>query len=177
MEWLILRLIRLEENRYEEKVHSPVDRGRTKYLRKLISAGTAPARKLNRARILLKADVGKHAEGEALIDKEIAGMLDTSTATVQRVRGRFYEGGLEAPLERSLPDRVYKRSLDGRAEAHLIALACSEPPRGQGRWSFRLLADKAVELGIVESISSISHETVRKTLKKTNFTLTSSSSG
>jgi transposase len=145
-----------------------------KYLRKLISASTSPARKLNRARILLKADVGKHAEGEALIDKEIAGMLDTSTATVQRVRERFYEGGLEAALERSLPDRVYKRSLDGRAEAHLIALACSEPPRGQGRWSFRLLADKAVELGIVESIS---HETVRKTLKKTNFTLTSSSSG
>ncbi len=146
-----------------------------KYLRKLISAGTAPARKLNRARILLKADVGKHAEGEALIDKEIARMLETSPATVQRVRERFYEGGLEAALERSLPDRAaYKRSLDGRAEAHLIALACSEPPRGQGRWSFRLLADKAVELGIVEKVS---HETVRKTLKKTNFALTSSSSG
>jgi hypothetical protein len=77
-------------------------------------------------------------------------------------------------LERSLPDRVYKRSLEGRAEARLIALACSEPPRGWDRWSFRLLADKAIELGIVESVS---HETVRKTLKKTNFALTSSSSG
>ena len=135
------------------------------HLRKLISSGTAPARKLNRARILLKADVGKHAEGEALIDREIAQMLETSAATVQRVRERFYEGGLEAALERSMPDRVYKqRSLEGRAEAHLIALACSEPPRGRDRWSFRLLADKAVELGIVEKIS---HETVRKTLKKT----------
>jgi transposase len=144
------------------------------YLHKLISSGTAPARKLNRARILLKADVGKHTEGEALIDKEIAQMLETSTATVQRVRERFYEGGLEAALERSLPDRIYKRSLDGRAEAHLIALACSEAPRGWDRWSLRLLADKAVELGIIDSIS---HETVRKALKKTNFALTSSSSG
>jgi transposase len=144
------------------------------YLHKLISAGTAPARKLNRARILLKADVGKHAKGEALIDKEIARMLETSPATVQRVRERFYEGGLEAALERSMPDRVYKRSLEGRAEAHLIALACSEPPRGRDRWSFRLLADKAVELGIVEKVS---HETVRKTLKKTNLSLTSSSNG
>jgi transposase len=154
------------------------------YLHKLISAGTAPARKLNRARILLKADVGKQAEAnrprqtgrgkQALIDRQIAQMLETSTATVQRARERFYEGGLQAALERSKPDRVYKRSLEGRAEARLIALACSEPPRGQDRWSFRLLADKAVELGIVEEVS---HETVRKTLKKTNSSLTSSSSG
>src|SRR5215213_385346 len=144
------------------------------YLHKLISSGTAPARKVNRARILLKADVGKHTEAQAVSDRQIARMLETSTATVQRARERFYEGGLEAALERSKPDRVYKRSLDGRAEARLIALACSEPPRGQGRWSFRLLADKAVELGIVEEVS---HETVRKTLKKTNFALTSSNSG
>jgi transposase len=144
------------------------------YLHKLISSGTAPARKLNRARILRKADIGKHAEGEALIDKEIARMLETSPATVQRVRERFYEGGLEAALERSLPDRVYKRSLEGRAEARLIALACSEPPLGRDRWSFRLLADKAVELAIVEEVS---HETVRKVLKKTNFALTSSRVG
>ncbi len=145
------------------------------YLHKLISAGTAPARKLNRARILLKADVvGKHAEAQALIDRQIAQMLETSTATVQRARERFYEGGLQAALERSKPDRVYKRSLEGRAEARLIALACSEPPRGQDRWSFRLLADKAVELGIVEEVS---HETVRKTLKKTPSSLTSSSNG
>jgi hypothetical protein len=144
------------------------------YLHKLISSGTAPARKLNRARILRKADIGKHAEGEALIDKEIARMLETSPATVQRVRERFYEGGLEAALERSLPDRLYKRSLEGRAEARLIALACSEPPLGRDRWSFRLLADKAVELAIVEEVS---HETVRKVLKKTNFALTSSRVG
>src|SRR3712207_1594017 len=90
-------------------------------------------------------------------------MLETSTATVGRVRERFFRQGLDASLERSMPDRVYKRSLDRRAEAHLIALACSEAPQGRDRWSLRLLADKAVELGIVEKVS---HETVRKTLKK-----------
>jgi transposase len=134
-------------------------------LRKLISAGSAPARMLNRARILLKADVGRYAEGEPLIDREIAPMLETSTATVQRVRERFCRQGLEAALERSAPERVYRRSFDGRAEARLIALACSEAPEGRERWSMRLLADKAVEMGIVRSVS---HETVRKTLKKTN---------
>jgi transposase len=146
------------------------------HLRKLISAGTAPARMLSRARILLKADVGEHAGGgaQALIDKEIAKMLETSAATVQRVRERFCRQGLDAALERSMPDRVYKRSFDGRAEARLIALACSEPPEGREHWSLRLLADKAVELGIVEEVS---HETIRKTLKKTNFGLTWSRGG
>jgi hypothetical protein len=145
-------------------------------LDKLISSGTAPARMLNRARILLKADIGEHAgEGRlALIDREIARMLETSTATVGRVRERFCRQGLDAALERSLPDRAYKRSLDGRAEARLIALACSEAPRGRDRWSMRLLADKAVELGIVETVS---HETVRKTLKKTSSDPTSSKGG
>jgi transposase len=144
-------------------------------LRKLISAGSASARMLNRARILLKADVGKHSEGEPLLDREIAPMLETSTATVQRVRERFCRQGLDAALEqRSVPDRVYERSFDGRAEARLIALACSKAPEGRGRWSMRLLADKAVELGIVDSVS---HETVRKTLKKTNSAPTSSRAG
>jgi transposase len=136
-------------------------------LYKIISAGSASARMLNRARILLKADQGKHAEGEEpLIDREIAPMLETSTATVQRVRERFFRQGLDAALERSAPVRLYERSFDGRAEARLIALACSQAPEGRERWSMRLLAQKAVEMGIVESVS---HETVRKTLKKTNF--------
>jgi transposase len=139
------------------------------YLYGLISAGSASARMLNRARILLKADVGKHSEGKPLIDQQIAPMLETSSATVQRVRERFCRQGLDAALERSKPDRIYHRSLDGRAEARLIALACSEAPEGRERWSMRLLADKAVEMGIV---GSVSHETVRKTLKKTNCALT-----
>jgi transposase len=143
-------------------------------LRKLISAGSASARMLNRARILLKADVGKHSEEGSLLDRQIAPMLETSTATVQRVRERFCRQGLDAALERSAPDRVYERSFDGRAEARLIALACSEAPEGRERWSMRLLADKAVELGIVEGVS---HETVRKTLKKTNSALTWSRAG
>ncbi len=144
-------------------------------LHKLISAGSASARMLNRARILLKADVGKHAEGaEPLLDRQIAPMLETSTATVQRVRERFCRQGLDAALERSAPERVYRRSFDGRAEARLIALACSEAPEGRERWSMRLLADKAVEMGIVEGVS---HETVRKTLKKTNCAPTWSRAG
>ncbi len=143
-------------------------------LLKLLSAGTAAARMLTRARILLKADVGEHAEGPPLFDREIAGMLETSQATVGRVRERFCRQGLDAALERSLPERVYKRSLDGRAEAHLIALACSQAPEGRDRWSMRLLADKAAELGIV---GAISHETVRKALKKTSSVPTSSKDG
>jgi transposase len=139
-------------------------------LHKRISAGSAPARMLNRARILLKADLERHSEGEPLLDTEIAPMLETSTATVQRVRERFCRQGLDAALARSAPDRVYERSLDGRAEARLIALACSEAPEGRERWSMRLLADKAVEMGVV---GSVSHETVRKTLKKTNCVPTS----
>lgn len=136
-------------------------------LLKLIRAGEAPARMLNRARVLLKADRGEHAgERLALADREIARMLETSAATVGRVRERFFRQGLDAALERSMPDRLYERSFDGRTEARLIALACSQAPEGRDRWSMRLLADKAVELGIVESVS---HETVRKTLKKTSF--------
>ena len=144
-------------------------------LRDLISAGIAPARMLTRARILLKAAAGEHAGGgPAFTDKQVAEMLESSAATVGRVRERFCRQGLDAALERSMPDRVYKRTLDGRAEAHLIALACSGAPEGRDRWSMRLLADKAVELGIVDAIS---HETVRKTLKKTHCVPISSRGG
>ena len=134
---------------------------------RLISRGSAKARKLNRARILLKADRGEYSDhqGEELSDVAIARMLETSSATVGRLRERFFVQGLDAALERSMPDRVYERSFDGRAEARLIALACSEAPEGRDRWSLRLLAEKAVEMDIVESVS---HETVKKTLKKTS---------
>ena len=141
-------------------------------LSKLVSSGTAPARMLNHARVLLKADV--EGPGASWTDERIAKALDTSIATVGRVRKRFCWQGLDAALERSLPERIYERSLDGRAEARLIALACSGPPEGRDRWSMRLLADKAVELGIVEAIS---HESVRKALKKTSCVPTSSKGG
>jgi len=133
-------------------------------LKRLIAAGTAPARKLTHARILLKAD--QSPEGPGWVDEAIADAVETSQPTVSRVRKRYFEEGLEAALNRRPPKREYRRKLDGEQEARLIALACSEQPEGQARWSLRLLADKLVELEIVEE--EVSYQTVRRTLKKTN---------
>jgi len=132
-------------------------------LRGLVGSGTAPARMLTRARILLKADHGEGGAGWS--DAAIVGALDVNPSTVLRVRRRFVAEGLAATLARKRPDRVYERALDGAQEAHLIALACSEAPDGADRWSLRLLADELVRLEVVETIS---HETVRQTLKKTS---------
>ncbi len=132
-------------------------------LQSLISAGTAPARLLMHARILLKTD--QSPDGPAWVDDAIAEAVEVSQPTVARVRKLFVEQGLEAALHRRAPRRHYQRKLDGTHEAHLIALACSEPPKGQARWSLRLLADKLVELDIVEDVS---YQTVRRVLKKTN---------
>ncbi len=131
-------------------------------LRTLVGRGTAPARMLTRARILLKADQGEG--GAAWADAAIAGALDIHPTTVARVRRQCVEEGLAAALERKRPDRVYERVLDGAQEAKLVAVTCSAPPEGQTRWSLRLLADEPVRLEVVEAIS---HETVRQTLKKT----------
>jgi transposase len=121
----------------------------------LISRGKPSARKVTRARILLKAD-------EGFIDRDIAAALNTSTATVEQIRQRFVEGGLDKALnERPRPGQKYK--LDGTASAYVIATACSTPPEGHQRWTLRLLADKVVELGLAESVS---HETIRALLKK-----------
>ncbi len=132
-------------------------------LRTLVGSGVAPARMLARARVLLKADHGEGGPGWA--DAAIAGALDLHPSTVQRIRRRFVAEGLEATLARKRPDREYRRRLDGRREAHLVALACGDPPEGQARWSLRLLADELVRLEVVEAVS---HETVRRTLKKTS---------
>lgn len=123
----------------------------------LISAGEARARKLTRARILLKSDDG-------WTDPEIGDALDCSPATVQRTRKRFTEDGLAA-VERRKPDRIYERKLDGAAEARLVALACGQPPMGHARWTLRLLAEELVKLEEID-VESISHETVRQVLKK-----------
>lgn len=130
-------------------------------LLKLIASGTAPARKLSHARILLKAD----QSGPGLRDHAIAELLDLSRNTVFRVRKRFVESGLDAALNHLHPQNLKPHTLSPEAEAHLIALACTHEP-GHARVALRLLADKMVELGHVEKIS---HETVRKTLKKTRF--------
>jgi hypothetical protein len=118
---------------------------------------------LTRARVLLKANHG--AGGPGWSDGAIAGALDLHPSTVQRIRRQFVTEGLAATLERKRPDRVYERAFDGRQEAHLIALACAAPPEGQSRWSLRLLADELVRLEVVEAVS---HETVRRMLKKTS---------
>ena len=133
------------------------------HLRTLVGSGVAPARALTRARILLKADHGEGGPGWS--DAAIAGALDVNPSTVLRVRRQFAAEGLAATLARKRPDRVYERRLDGGQEAHLVALACSAPPDGQARWSLRLLADELVRLEVVEAVS---HETVRRTLKKTS---------
>jgi transposase len=131
-------------------------------LQDLISAGTGPARTLAHARILLKADQGD--EGPGWKDEDIAVALEVSRPTIGRVRQRLAREGLQAALHRRLPNRQYQRKLDGRQEAHLIAVACSTPPEGQGRWTLRLLANRMVEL---EHVDSLSYETVRRVLKKT----------
>lgn len=130
------------------------------YLEKLTSSGTCSARQMKRAHILLKSD-----QGIAWPYEQIAEAFDVSDVTIAKVRKAFVEQGMEVALQRKKPEREYEHSLDGEGEAHLIALACSEPPAGRDRWSLRLLRDRFVKLGHVESIS---HETVRRTLKKTN---------
>ena len=134
------------------------------HLTTLIAAGKAAAQKLAHARILLKADAADG--GPAWPDDRIAEALEVSRATVERVRQRFVEQGLEAALVRKKQARPRRqRALDGRAEAKLIALACSRPPDGRKAWTMRLLADKLVELEVVPSVSD---ETVRRSLKKAN---------
>lgn len=135
-------------------------------LRALISSGKGAARKLVHARILLKADSSRGGPGWG--DAEIAEGLEVGTATVERVRKRFVEEGLEAALVRRKPQRDYRRRLDGDGEAHLIALACSETPEGHARWTLRLLADRMVALEYVETLSK---DTVHRVLKKTSLSL------
>lgn len=132
-------------------------------LQQMISQGKSDARKLAHARVLLQADEAE--EAPARTDGQIAGALNLSTRTVERVRERFVEQGLESALLPARSKRIYQRKLDGKQEAKLIALACSKPPAGKKRWTLRLLADQAVELEITDALS---HETVRQTLKKTS---------
>jgi len=132
-------------------------------LKTLIRKGKSPARRLLKARILLKADVSE--AGEAWSDSRIIEALDASASMVYRVRKQLVEEGLEAVLsrkQRATP--AVSRIFDGEKEAKLIALACSKPPKGRARWTLRLLENKVVELGIVERASD---STIGRTLKKT----------
>lgn len=136
-----------------------------KELQGLTRKGVARVRKIDRARILLLADT----DGEHVKDTEIAQILGIASTTVWRTKRLFAEQGLQAALGYAQAVRFKPRKLDGRGEARLIALACGEAPSGHAKWTLRMLADKLVEL---EVVSTISHETVRQTLKKTNYPLT-----
>jgi transposase len=131
--------------------------------------GEMGVRKVKRIQILLKAD-------EGWIDERIAEALDVGLSTVERTRCKFVERGLAGAITNRRPQRQYPRKLDGRGEAHLIALACGPVPEGYARWSLRLLADELVKLEGV-ALESISHEAVRQMLKKTNLSLGARSNG
>jgi curved DNA-binding protein CbpA len=135
-------------------------------LKELSSSGEASARQIRRAYILLQSD--RSSDGPDWKYQAISDAYEVSSLTVHNVRKNYVKGGLERAILRKKPDREYERRLDGEGEAHLIALACSEPPDSYERWSLRLLQDRLVQLEIVENIS---HETIRQTLKKTNSSL------
>lgn len=132
-------------------------------LQGLISTGKSSARKVMHARILLKADESE--DGPSWKDEQISEAVEGSISTIERVRRQFVEEGTDAALSRRPGSGYREPKIDGEKEAHLIALACSKAPDGQGKWTLRLLAEKMVEL---EYIDEVSHETVRRTLKKTN---------
>ncbi len=131
-------------------------------LTSLVSTGRGAARTLTHARVLLKADAGP--AGPGWTDEQIRDALDVSLKTIARVRRACVDHGLDAALYRRPPHTPRPRKLDGRAEAHLLALQCSPPPKGYERWTLQLLTDRFVELGVSPSVSD---ETVRRTLKQT----------
>jgi transposase len=141
------------------------------FLEQFTTTGKHAAYQINHARILLKADHNQ-ANGSGC-DTEIQAALDVSLRTIERVRQRFVEEGVQSALQQR-PGAGRKQQMNGEQEAHLIALRCSQPPQGRSRWTLQLLADQMVSLDYVETIS---HETVRKTLKKMNYSLGNKSAG
>lgn len=127
----------------------------------IINKGSHTSQKFRNAYILLNCDEGEFAD--KVTNAQISKVLKVGMRTIDRTKKRFIEEGFDAALERKPTDRIYERKADGDFEAHIVALCCSEPPKGFAKWSLRLLADKAVELKYAESIS---HETIRRVLKK-----------
>ncbi len=136
-------------------------------LTELTSKGKHRSQKILNALILLACDEGEHQRKRSK-NEEIARVLNTSMRKIDRVKKRFVLDGLNVALHGRKGSRVYVKKADGDFEAHLVALSCSRPPEGFARWTLRLLADKAVELDYIDSIS---YETVRRVLKKTNSSL------
>lgn len=141
-------------------------------LMSIISKGRHSSQTFRTAYILLNCDEGRYAD--KITNEQISQVLKVGMRTIDRVKKKFLEEGFEASLERRPSSRAYERKADGDVEAHLIALSCSNPPTGYGKWSLRLLADKMIELNYVEDIS---YETVRRILKKTNLNLGKSKNG
>jgi len=141
-------------------------------LESTISKGRHTSQKFRNAYVLLNCDEGEYSE--KVTNSEISKILKVGMRTIDRIKKRFVEEGFDAVLERKPTSREYEKKADGDFEARLVALSCSEPPEGFSRWSLRLLADKMVELEIVDSIS---HETVRTVLKKRLKTLESKRMG
>lgn len=133
-------------------------------LQELSSKGTHRSQQVLNALILLACDEGDFQPRRS-VNETIASVLPVSMKKIDRLKKRFVEDGLEVALNGTRGQRAYEKKADGAFEAHLVALSCSEPPEGHARWSLRLLADRAVELHYIERVS---HETVRKVLKKTN---------
>jgi transposase len=146
----------------EKKYPVALTEAEHKQLFELLHKGKSSANRQTHARILMQAD--RSNQGLSRSDAQIHEALGVAVSTIERVRQRFAKGGLEAALDRSPSTRQYERLLDGAAEAHLVALACSAPPPGRARWSVRLLADRMV---VLEYCECVSRETVRRVLKKT----------
>ena len=144
-----------------------------KALNDLTSKGKQKSQRILNALILLACDEGEH-QTERSTNEEIARVLHISMRKIDRVKKRFVEDGFDAALDRKMGNRIYAKKTDGDFEAHLVALSCSEPPEGFARWSLRLLADKVVELNYIDSIS---HETVRRILKKRDQALATQGMG
>ena len=139
----------------------------------LTSKGKHKSQKILNALILLGCDEGQY-QLKRSTNEEIARVLKISMKKIDRVKKRFVEEGLDVALNGNKGERIYKKKADGDFEAHLVALSCSDPPEGFARWSLRLLADKVVEL---EYIDKVSHETIRRVLKKTKLSLGSKKDG
>ena len=155
--------LKSEGSRMKTKYKVELNSEQRAHLEKISSTGSYPARQIKHAQILLKSDQKINWSY-----KQISEAFDVSDVTIAKVRKAFKEQGLEAALQRKKPDREYEQIVDGEAEAHLIAMACSQPPEGQARWTLRLLQSEMIKRSYVDEVS---HETIRAALKKTNLNL------
>jgi transposase len=146
--------------------HVKLTKSEVEELQSIINKGSHTSQTFRTAYILLNCDEGEYSE--KVTNEQMSKVLKVGMRTIDRVKKRFIEEGLEACLERKPTRRVYEKKIDGDVEAKIVTLCCSEPPKGFNRWSLRLLADKMVELNYVESISYVA---VRNVLKKTNLSL------